>query len=55
VDAFGSYLVAPIAPILAAAAIGSVGPGPIFIVGGAISFVFWMGALVVVKSIRDLE
>jgi hypothetical protein len=55
VDAFGSYLIAPIAPIAAAAAIGSVGPGPIFVVGGAISFLFWMGALAVTRSIRHLD
>jgi len=55
VDSFGSYLVAPVAPILAAAAIGRVGPGAIFLVGGLFSFAWWIGALLLVRSVRELE
>ena len=55
VDDFGSYLIGPIAPIVAAAAIERVGPSPIYLIGGAVSFVFWIAALATVRSVRQLE
>jgi len=55
VDDFGSYLVGPAAPILAAATIERIGPAPIYLIGGAVSFVFWIGALAFVRSIRELR
>jgi hypothetical protein len=55
VDDFGSDIVGPVAPILAAAVIQRSGPSPIYLVGGAISFLFWMGSLTFVRSIRELE
>jgi MFS family permease len=55
VDSFGSFLVAPVAPIVAAAAIGRVGPGAIFLVGGAVALVWWSGALLLVRSARELR
>jgi hypothetical protein len=54
VDSFGSFLVAPAAPIVAAAAIGRVGPGAIFLVGGAVALAWWSGALLLVRSAREL-
>jgi hypothetical protein len=54
VDSFGSFLVAPAAPIVAAAAIGRVGPGAIFLVGGAVALAWWGGALLLVRSARRL-
>jgi len=55
VDNFGSYLIAPVAPIAAGALIGSTGPSPLFLVGGALAFAYWMSALAVVRAARELE
>ncbi len=55
VDDFGSFLVAPAAPIVAGAIIARTGPAPIFIVGGVISLVYWFGALFALRSVRELE
>jgi hypothetical protein len=51
VDDFGSDLVGPVAPMTAAAAIERIGPAPIYMIGDAISFVFWIGALAFIRSI----
>jgi len=55
VDFFGSFLVGPVAPILAAAAIERIGPGAIFLIGGAVSLVFTLSAAAATRSIRELE
>ena len=54
VDYFGSYLVGPLAPIIAAAAIGRVGPSPIFVVGGLLAFVYWAAAMAILRPDRRL-
>jgi predicted MFS family arabinose efflux permease len=55
VDSFGSYLVAPIAPLVAGAVIGGIGPSRLFVFGGLISFGFWMVNLALNGSARRLE
>jgi MFS family permease len=55
VDNFGSFLVAPVAPVAAGALIGTTGPSPIFLVGGALAFAYWMVALATVRAARELE
>ena len=55
VDNFGSFIVAPIAPIVAGAIVGQVGPRAIYLVGGALSFAYWMCALAAVRTARKLE
>ena len=55
VDSFGSYLVAPIAPLVAGAVIGGIGPGRVFVIGGLVSFAFWMVNLALIGSARRLE
>ncbi len=55
VDYFGGNLLAPVAPIVAAAAIPLIGPGAIFIIGGAGSVVFSALTLLFTRSIRKLE
>jgi MFS family permease len=55
VDNFGSFLIGPIAPIVAAAIIERTSPTAIFIWGGALSIVFWMSMLAVNRSVRALE
>jgi MFS family permease len=41
VDYFGSFLVGPIAPLLAAAALVRIGPSSLFVIGGLITFAYW--------------
>jgi MFS family permease len=55
VDNFGSFLIGPIAPIVAAAIIERSSPSAIFIWGGALSIVFWTSMLAVNRSVRSLE
>ncbi len=55
VDNFGSFLIGPVAPIVAAAVIERSSPSAIFVVGGAISIVFWTSMLAVNRSVRALE
>jgi hypothetical protein len=55
VDNFGSFLVAPIAPILAATVIELFGPPAIFLIGGVVAVAFWLVAFVLVRSVRELE
>ena len=55
VDNFGSFLIAPISPIVAGALIGATGSSPIFLVGGALAFAYWMAALALVPAARELE
>ena len=55
VDMFGSFLIAPIAPIVAGALIGGVGPQPIFVVGGVLALAYWITALAAVRAARELE
>lgn len=55
VDSFGSWLIGPVAPLLAGAATAHTGPQVIFLVGGAVSFVYWTGSLLVLRSVRELE
>lgn len=55
VDNFGSFLIGPIAPIVAAAIIERTSPTAIFIWGGALSIVFWTSMLAVNRSVRGLE
>ncbi|MGH7759897.1 MAG: MFS transporter [Candidatus Dormibacteraceae bacterium] len=55
VDEFGSFLIGPVAPVLSAVAITQIGPGPIFIIGGLISFAIWMVALALVRQVRELR
>jgi MFS family permease len=54
VDNFGSFLIGPVAPIVAAAVIERSSPSAIFVVGGAISIVFWTSMLAVNRSVRAL-
>jgi MFS family permease len=55
VDYFGSFLSAPVAPLVAAALVERLGPGPIFILGGVATFLYWMAALLVVRPSRQLD
>jgi MFS family permease len=55
VDNFGSHLLAPVAPIVAAAAVSRTGPTNIFLAGGAAAFAYWMSALLLLRSVRELE
>lgn len=55
VDFFGSFLVGPVAPIAAAAAIPLIGPAAIFVIAGAVSVVYSVVAPVLNRSIRELE
>jgi predicted MFS family arabinose efflux permease len=55
VDNFGSWLIAPVAPLLSAAAIGISGPSVIFVAGGLIDFAYWISMLLLVRSVRELE
>jgi hypothetical protein len=55
VDNFGSFLIAPVAPILAATVIEQFGPPAIFLIGGVVSVAFWLVAFVLVRSVRELE
>jgi hypothetical protein len=53
VDFFGSFLLGPIAPIIAATALLRVGPGPIFVVGGMLAALYWLAATAVVRPARQ--
>lgn len=55
IDWFGSFLVGPVAPIVAASVIPLIGPGAIFLMAGAASCVFTTAALALSRSIRNLE
>jgi MFS family permease len=55
VDNFGSFLIGPIAPIVAAAIIERTSPSAIFIWGGVLSIVFWTSMLAANRSMRTLE
>jgi hypothetical protein len=52
IDYFGSYLVAPFAPIVAGAVLLRLGPGPIFILGGLAAAIYWVIAMAVVRPDR---
>jgi Major Facilitator Superfamily len=52
IDYFGSYLVGPVAPVIAAAALERVGPEPIFLVGGALAASYWLAAIALVRPGR---
>jgi hypothetical protein len=52
IDFFGSYLVGPIAPVVAAAVLLRVGPGPIFVGGGLIAALYWVVAMALVRPDR---
>lgn len=55
VDYFGSFLVGPIAPIIAAAVILHSGADTIFVLGGLLAFLYWAVAMVVVRPGRQLD
>jgi MFS family permease len=55
VDFFGSFLVGPVAPIAAAAAIPLIGPSAIFLIAGGVSLVYSAVAPTLSRSIRELE
>ena len=55
VDFFGSFLVGPVAPIAAAAAIPLIGPSAIFLVAGGASLVYSLVTPMLSRSIRELE
>ena len=55
VDYFGSFLIGPIAPIIAAAVLLHYGPGTIFVLGGLLAFAYWAVAFVVVRPGRQLD
>jgi hypothetical protein len=55
VDFFGSFLVGPVAPIAAAAAIPLIGPSAIFLIAGGVSIVYSLVAPALSRSIRELE
>jgi hypothetical protein len=52
IDYFGSYLVGPIAPIVAGAVLLRLGPGPIFVIGGLVAATYWVIAMAVVRPGR---
>lgn len=52
IDFFGSYLVGPVAPIVAGAVLLRVGPGPIFLIGGLVAAAYWAAAMAVVRPDR---
>jgi hypothetical protein len=52
IDFFGSYLVGPVAPVVAAAVLLRVGPAPIFVVGGLIAAAYWVVAMALVRPDR---
>ena len=49
VDYFGSFLVGPVAPVIAAAALERIGPSLIFVLGGLITAVYWLAAFAIVR------
>ena len=55
VDIFGSFLVGPVAPIAAAAAIPLIGASAIFLIAGGMSIALSVVALALSRSVRDLE
>jgi len=55
VDSFGSFLIGPLAPIVAAAIIERSSPSALFIWGGALSLAFWTSMLALNRSVRALE
>jgi DHA3 family tetracycline resistance protein-like MFS transporter len=55
VDFFGSFLVGPVAPIAAAAAIPLIGPSAIFLIAGGTSIVYSVVTPLLSRSIRELE
>jgi MFS family permease len=55
VDFFGSFLVGPVAPIAAAAAIPLIGPSAIFLIAGGASIVYSVVTPLLSRSIRELE
>lgn len=55
IDYFGSFLAAPVAPIVAAAVLLRLGPGPIFVIGGLLAFLYWLVAMAVVRPGRQLD
>jgi MFS family permease len=55
VDYFGSYLTAPVAPLLAALLVGRLSPGGVFVISGVGAFVFIVVVVLLVPSIRRLE
>ena len=54
VDSFGSFLMGPIAPVVAGLLIQAYGPAPLFIAGGAMATALSVSALLV-PSIRELR
>ena len=48
VDYFGSFMVGPVSPVLAPIAL-RVGPAQIFVIGGLLTFVYWLTALAVLR------
>jgi MFS family permease len=55
IDFFGSFLVGPVAPIAAAAAIPLIGPAAIFLIAGGVSIIYSVFATALNRSIRELE
>jgi MFS family permease len=55
VDYFGSFLIGPVSPLLAAAISERGGPGAIFLIAGAVSFVFTLAVLALSRSVRELR
>lgn len=55
VDFFGSFLTAPIAPLIAGAVLVRSGPGPIFVVGGLLASLYWAVAILVVRPGKQLD
>jgi hypothetical protein len=53
VDYFGSYLVGPIAPVIAAAALDRIGPSLIFVIGGLVTFAYFAIAMAILRPDRD--
>lgn len=49
IDYFGSYVVGPIAPLVAGAVLLRLGPGPIFVIGGLVAAAYWVVATAVVR------
>lgn len=52
VDYFGSFLVGPVAPVLAAEALTRIGPSKIYVIGGLLTFAYWMIAMAILRPSR---
>ena len=55
IDTFGSWLVAPVSPLVAGVVISRIGPSHVFVYGGIFAFGFWIAMLALNRGVRRLE